>query len=88
MPDPAANATSVRVAPGSIGTPKRPSGVITDSVSPTRGCSLAQLENAPPASRLMATRSSPSSRPEQIEYDRRTSSPSMVVRSVRYWPGT
>ena len=67
MPDPAANATSVRAEPGSIGTPKRPSGVITDSVSPTRTCSLAQPENAPPASCLTTTRSSPSSSPEQIE---------------------
>ncbi len=34
MPEPAANAANTRDAPGSIGTPKRPSGRIAWIVSP------------------------------------------------------
>ena len=67
IPDPATNATSVRAASGCTGTPKRPSGVITASVSPTCSVSFAQLEKAPPVTRLIATRNSPSSRPAQME---------------------
>ena len=67
MPEPAAKAAKVRAASGSMGTPKRPSGVITESVSPSRSVALAQVENAPPGTRLIATRNSPSSRPAQME---------------------
>jgi len=47
---------------------------------------LIQLENTPPRTLRTPTRSSPSSTPAQIEYDRRRSSPSISLRSVRYWP--
>ncbi len=67
MPEPAAKASRVRPEPGSIGTPKRPSGVITSIMSPTPRLVLAQPENRPPGWCLIATRKSPSSRPEQIE---------------------
>ena len=49
--------------------------------------SWTQRENAPSGSSRTPTRNSPSSAPAQIEYERRTSSPSTCVRSVRYWPG-
>ena len=43
--------------------PKRPSGGMTSSVSPTLSAALAQAENRPSATRLTAMRTSPSSRP-------------------------
>ncbi|CFN98090.1 Uncharacterised protein [Bordetella pertussis] len=66
---------------------KLPAGGITSRLWP--GCSswLAQLENTPSSTFLMATRSTPSPGAEQMEYERRTSSPSRRVRRVRYWPG-
>ncbi len=52
------------------------------------GCkfSCAQLEKRPSATRLTATRRYGSFVPEQIEYERRTSSSPRCVRSVRYCP--
>ena len=46
-------------------------------MAPGLSVSLAQVENRPPGVRLIATRSSPSCTAEQIEYERRTSSPLM-----------
>ena len=48
--------------------------------------SLAQVENTPPGAFLTAMRSTSSCTAEQIEYERRTSSPSMSARRVRCWP--
>jgi hypothetical protein len=60
---------------------------MTSSVSPALSRSLAQVENTPSCARLIATRSRPSCAAEQIEYERRTSWPSMSALSVRCWPG-
>ena len=65
---------------------KRPSGVITSIASPGCSDSLAQIEKRPPGTFFTATRSSPSSHPEQTEYERRSSSPPSVARSARCWP--
>jgi hypothetical protein len=46
---------------------KRPSGGITSMVTPGRMHSLAQVENRPPFTRLMATRRRLSCTAEQIE---------------------
>ncbi len=88
MPDPAATPKTLRAAAGSGAKVKRPSGAIASIRCP--GCNVpwAHVEKSSPGARLMAIRSSLSSRPEQIEYDRRTSSPSGRVRRVRYCPGT
>src|SRR5450830_250810 len=86
MPLPPAMPTWWRRDVGSMGTKKRPCGAITCTVSPTFRCWWIQVEKAPPLTRRTATRSSPSSTPAQIEYERRRSSPAMVLRRVRYWP--
>ena len=57
---------------------KCPIGGITSSASPAFSVSFAHAENTPPGLRLTAMRSVPSCTPEQIEYDRRTSSPADV----------
>ena len=48
--------------------------------------SLSQVENTPPGTLRMPTRSSPSAVPAQIEYERRCSLPAIVSFSVRCWP--
>ena len=57
----------MRTASGSGATPKRPIGVITSSVWPGLIASPRSAEKRPPAIFFTATRSSPSSSPEQIE---------------------
>ena len=79
MPLPPAMPTWWRRAPGSSGTKKRPCGAITSMLSPGRRCSLIQFENTPPLTLRTPTRSSPSSTPAQIEYERRRSWPSMLL---------
>ena len=86
MPLPPAMPRWWRRACGSSGTKNRPCGAMTLMVSPGLRCSLIQLEKTPPLTLRTPTRSSPSSTPAQIEYERRRSLPSMVVRKVRYWP--
>src|SRR5450830_706976 len=86
MPLPPAMPTWWRRDVGSMGTKKRPCGAITCTVSPTFRCWWIQVEKAPPLTRRTATRSSPSSTPAQIEYERRRSLPAMVLRRVRYLP--
>src|SRR5439155_18869227 len=70
------------------GVLKCPIGGITSSVMPGFKVSLAQVENSPPGVRLISTRNTSSCTAEQIEYERRTSSPLIVVRSVRCCPCT
>ena len=55
-------------------------------VSPGCSYSLIQFEKRPPGTLRTPTRSSPSSTPAQIEYERRTSCRRCSLRSVRYWP--
>src|SRR6478609_4315810 len=86
MPLPPTMPTCWRFACGSIGTKKRPCGAITLMVSPGCSFSLIQFEKVPPLTLRTPTRSSPSSTPAQIEYERRRSWPSMSLRKVRYWP--
>src|SRR5580698_5019100 len=59
---------------------------MTWMVSPAFRPVLIQFENVPPRTRRTPTRSSPSSSPAQIEYDRRRSCPSIRLRNVRYCP--
>jgi hypothetical protein len=59
----AGDAEVVARAVASSGTKKRPSGVITCSVSPTLSDSSAHDENTPPGTLRMPTRSSPSAGP-------------------------
>ena len=86
MPLPPAMPTWWRFNVAFKGTKKRPCGAITLMLSPVCRCSLIQLENTPPVTFRTPTRSSPSSTPAQMEYERRKSAPSMVLRNVRYWP--
>ena len=84
MPLPPATPRWWRWSAASSGTKKRPCGAITLMVSPGCSRSLIQAENKPTL--RTPTRNSPSSTPAQMEYERRRSWPSMVLRSVRYWP--
>ena len=59
---------------------------MTSTASPGFSTVLAQVENTPPGAFFTAMRSVPSCTAEQIEYDRRTSSPPTTARSVRCWP--
>ena len=87
MPLPAANArVALAVARRRAATLKWPIGGITSMRRARRSASLAHVENTPPGARLTAMRNGPSCTAEQIEYERRTSSPSMSARSVRCWP--
>ncbi len=66
-----------------------PIGVITSISSPAPTAVLSQVDIRPPSTTADATRSEPG-RPErgwQIEYDWRTSSPSMVARKRQVLPG-
>ena len=60
---------------------------MTSSAAPAASWSLAHVEKTPPGVRLTAMRSGPPSG-AQIEYERRTSSPPMSVRSVTCCPGS
>ena len=68
-----------------------PIGVITSISSPGATDELSHVDIRPPSTTAEATRSRPGPpRPDrgwQIEYDCRTSSPSIVARSVRCCPG-
>ncbi len=62
-------------------------GAITSTVSPSANSVVAQVENRPPGMRLTPTVTRLPPGAVQIEYERRTSSPSMTARSTRCWPG-
>src|SRR5437762_3948208 len=61
---------------------------MTSIVCPAFTWSLTQAENVPPGAFFTAMRSDSSCTAEQIEYERRKSSPAMSARSVRCWPCT
>src|SRR5438876_4785324 len=61
---------------------------MTSIVWPALTWSLTQFENVPPGAFFTAMRSVSSCTAEQIEYERRKSSPAMSARSVRCWPCT
>ena len=67
IPEPAATTTHRRAAAGSMAVVKRPAGVITSSVSPTRSAPSTPSLNAPPGSRLTPIRSRPEDGAVQIE---------------------
>ena len=91
IPEPAAMATWCRAAVGCVGQVNDPIGVITSISSPAATDELSHVDIRPPSTTAEATRSCPMpSRPDrgwQIEYDCRTSSPSIVARRVRCCPG-
>ena len=63
----AGEAEVVAGASGSTGVWKLPMGGIASSSAPGASASFAQVEKAPPSTRLMPTFSTPSSLPAQIE---------------------
>ena len=87
MPEPAAMATRCPGMAGSGSMVNSPTGGITPRTSPAFSSSMAHAEKTPPGSRLIPTLSLPPAALEQIEYERRTSSPSISARTVTCCPG-
>ena len=88
IPLPAATNAWWRPTPGEISGPKRPAGGSTSSRSPARSPSATKPENRPPGRCRTPTASSPLRAGTQIEYERRTSSPSSSRTIVTCWPAS
>ena len=84
IPDPAA--TRPWCVPGRSSGVNAPDGGATSSSSPATSRSTSHSENKPSVTRRTPTRGAAPAC-AQIEYERRSSTPSRTVRSVRYCPG-